>query len=171
MVEHPPVYTLGQAASPDHILGESVIAVVRTDRGGQVTYHGPGQQVAYVLLDLKRRKLGVRSLVCALEQSVIDMLAGGDIEAHRKDRSPGVYVQGRKVAALGLRVRGGCSYHGIAINVSMDLRPFEGIDPCGYRDLEVTQLSDLGLGLSPDEAGTVWLNSFCEQLNYDVVGA
>ena len=142
-VEHPPVFTLGLAGDKRHLLDPGDIEVVETDRGGQVTYHGPGQLVCYVLLDLRRRGLNIRSLVEMLEQAVIDTLEGFGIEAHARRDAPGVYVDGRKIAAIGLRVRRGCSYHGIAFNIAMDLTPYARINPCGYAGLEVTQLSDL----------------------------
>lgn len=142
-VEHPPVFTLGLNADPSHVIAPADIEVVQTDRGGQVTYHGPGQLVCYVLLDLKRRDIGIRRLVQALEAAVIDTVAIYGIEARARRDAPGVYVAGRKLAAIGLRVRRGCSYHGIAVNVNMDLEPFARIHPCGYDDLEVTQLADL----------------------------
>nr|VFJ96736.1 MAG: lipoyl(octanoyl) transferase [Candidatus Kentron sp. H]VFJ97359.1 MAG: lipoyl(octanoyl) transferase [Candidatus Kentron sp. H]VFK02681.1 MAG: lipoyl(octanoyl) transferase [Candidatus Kentron sp. H] len=144
LLEHPPVFTLGQAGRSEHILNSGDIPIVRTDRGGQVTYHGPGQLVAYVLLDLNRRRIGVRRLVEALEQSVIALVAEAGIAASGKKAAPGVYVAGRKLAALGLRIRKGCCYHGLSLNVKMDLKPFAGINPCGYPGLHVTQLHDLG---------------------------
>jgi lipoyl(octanoyl) transferase len=139
-VQHPPVYTLGMHARPEHVLAPGDIPVILSDRGGQVTYHGPGQWVVYPLLDLRRLGLGIRSLVNALEQAVIDLLAGYGIKAHARREAPGVYVAGAKIAALGLRVRRGCCYHGLALNVDMDLAPFAGINPCGYADLAVTQV-------------------------------
>ena len=142
-VEHPPVFTLGTRTDPSHLLAPGDIPIVQTDRGGQVTYHGPGQLVAYVLLDLKRLGLGIRALVQALEQALIDTLAPHGVEAAARPEAPGVYVEGKKVAALGLRVRRHCTYHGMAINVAMDLEPFRRIRPCGFADLEVTQLRDL----------------------------
>ncbi len=151
LLEHPPVFTLGQAARREHVLAPGDIPVVQVDRGGQVTYHGPGQLVAYVLLDLRRRGFGVRRVVRALERSVVDLLAAQGVTAEARPGAPGVYVEGRKVAALGLRVRRGCSYHGLALNVAMDLEPFQRIDPCGYPGLAVTQLSDLGIRWSVAE--------------------
>ena len=142
-VEHPPVFTLGLAANREHLLDPGDIEVVQTDRGGQVTYHGPGQLVCYVLLDLKRRGLDIRRLVEALEGAVVDTLAGHGIEAYAERNAPGVYVDGRKIAAVGLKVRRGCSYHGLAFNIAMDLAPFSRINPCGYAGLEVTQMSEL----------------------------
>lgn len=142
-VEHPPVYTLGLRADRSHLKAPGDIPVVQIDRGGQVTYHGPGQLVAYVMLDLERRTLGPRQLVQALENAVIDTVAGYGIVASARRDAPGVYVAGAKLAAVGLRVKRHCSYHGLAVNVAMDLTPFDGIDPCGYRDLPVTQLATL----------------------------
>ncbi|HEY7672706.1 MAG TPA: lipoyl(octanoyl) transferase LipB [Gammaproteobacteria bacterium] len=141
-VEHPPVFTLGLSGNRAHLLDPGDVPVVQTDRGGQVTFHGPGQLVCYVLIELKRVGLNVRSLVQALESAVIDTARDHAVEAYARRDAPGVYVAGRKLAAVGLRVRRGCSYHGIAINVRMDLEPFTRIDPCGYPGLEVTQLAD-----------------------------
>ena len=151
-LEHPPVFTLGLNAKLEHVLAPGDIPVVPIDRGGQVTYHGPGQLVVYPLIDLKRVGLGVRDLVTALEQAVIDTLGHYGIEAQARADAPGVYVEGRKLAALGLRIRRGSSYHGLAFNVCMDLEPFSRINPCGYRGLEVTQLADLG---GPDDLDAV----------------
>jgi lipoyl(octanoyl) transferase len=142
-VEHPPVFTLGLAGDAAHILDAGDIEVVQTDRGGEVTYHGPGQLVCYAMLDLKRRGLDIRSLVELLESAVIDTVAGYGIEAYPRRDAPGVYVDGRKLAAIGLRVRRGCSYHGLAFNIAMDLTPYTRINPCGFAGLEVTQLADL----------------------------
>lgn len=151
-VEHPPVYTLGVAAKPEHLpRADNGIPLVKTDRGGQITYHGPGQIVIYTLLDLRRRNLGVRALVRRLEQAVIELLEGYRIDANGREDAPGVYVAGAKIAALGLRVRNGCCYHGLSLNVDMDLTPFGAINPCGYPGLEVTQLRDLGVS-DPAEA-------------------
>lgn len=144
LVEHEPVFTLGQAGKWEHVLMPGDIPVVPVDRGGQVTYHGPGQIVAYPLIDLRRLRLGVRDLVCRIEQAIIDTLATWNIVAERKPGAPGVYVGGAKVAALGLRVRRGCTFHGLAFNVNMDLSPFHRINPCGFQGLAVTQVSDLG---------------------------
>lgn len=143
LVEHPPVFTLGLAADRAHLLAPGDVEVVQTDRGGQVTYHGPGQLVAYVLIDLRRRGLDIRRLVEALEGAVIDTVAAYGIEAVPRREAPGVYVDGRKLAAIGLKVRRGCSYHGLAFNIAMDLAPFRQINPCGFEGLEVTQLSAL----------------------------
>ena len=144
-LEHAPVYTLGLSRRREHVLDPGGIAVVESDRGGQVTYHAPGQLIAYVLMDLRRAGMSIKSLVSRLEQSVIDFLGGLDIEGRRRKGAPGVYVDGRKIAALGLRVRRGCTYHGLALNVDLDLSPFAGINPCGYAGLEVTRLADLGI--------------------------
>jgi lipoyl(octanoyl) transferase len=144
LVEHEPVFTLGQAGKPEHVLMPGDIPVIHVDRGGQVTYHGPGQIVAYPLLDLKRLKLGVRAYVERIEQAVIDTLEDWNIAGQRRDGAPGVYVNGAKVAALGIRVRRGCTFHGLAFNIAMDLAPFRRINPCGYQGLEVTAMLDLG---------------------------
>jgi lipoyl(octanoyl) transferase len=144
-VEHPPVFTLGLAARPEHVLDAGAIPVVRIDRGGQVTYHGPGQLVAYALLDLRRAGFGVKELVRRLEQSVIDLLAGYRVEGARQPGMPGVYVGGAKIAAIGLRVSRGCTYHGISLNVDADLAAFSRINPCGYPGLAATRLADLGV--------------------------
>jgi lipoyl(octanoyl) transferase len=146
LLEHPPIYTYGVAGRVEHLPGvDSGIPVVKVDRGGQVTYHGPGQLVAYVLMDLRRRNLTIRGLVRSLEQAVLDLLDDFGVTGGRCEDAPGVYVRGAKVAALGLRIRQGCSYHGLSLNVDMDLAPFRLIDPCGYPDLDVTQLRDLGI--------------------------
>lgn len=150
LLQHPPVYTLGQAGKREHILRASAIPIIGVDRGGQVTYHGPGQVVGYVLLDLKRRGYGVRELVQRLEQALIDLLDGYGIQAARRAKAPGVYVAEHKIAALGLRIKRGMSYHGLALNVDMDLAPFQAINPCGYEGLEVTQLRALGVEESVD---------------------
>ena len=145
LVEHPPVYTLGLNGKPEHVLDPGEVPVVAVDRGGQVTYHGPGQIVAYALLDLRRLGLGPRQLVMALEQAVIDLLAEYGIAAAGRRDAPGVYVNGAKIAALGLRVRRGCCYHGLSLNVAMDLEPFSRINPCGYPGMAVTQLAELAV--------------------------
>lgn len=143
LLEHPPVFTLGQAGKPEHLLYPGDIPVIKTDRGGQVTYHGPGQLMAYLLLDLRRAGLGVRGLVSLLEQAVIDLLAADGISAVARRDAPGVYVDEAKIASIGLRVRRGCSFHGLSLNVAMDLSPFSRINPCGYPGLRITQLSEL----------------------------
>lgn len=149
-LEHPPVFTLGLNGRREHLLAPGAIPVVQVDRGGQVTYHGPGQLVVYPLLDLGRCGLGVRELVCTLERAVIRCVAGYGIEAIGSREAPGVYVDGRKLASIGLRIRRNCCYHGLALNVAMDLEPFQRINPCGFRGLEVTQLADLGAGRPMD---------------------
>ena len=144
VVEHDPVFTLGQAGKDEHVLAPGDIPVLHVDRGGQVTYHGPGQIVVYPLLQLRRLGIGVRDYVCRIEQAIIDTLAEWNIGAERRDGAPGVYVGGAKVAALGIRVRRGCTFHGLAFNVAMDLEPFHRINPCGYQGLQVTSMVDLG---------------------------
>jgi lipoyl(octanoyl) transferase len=150
LLEHPPVFTLGQAGRREHLRNPGDIPVIQVDRGGQVTYHGPGQLVAYLLLDLRRAGLGIKRLVQILEHAVVDLLARRGISADVRPDAPGVYVAGAKIAALGLRVRHGCSYHGLALNVSMDLEPFRRIDPCGYAGLQVARLADLCPGTELD---------------------
>lgn len=145
LLEHPPVYTQGQAGKPEHLIAATDIPVIPIDRGGQITYHGPGQVVAYVLIDLRRRGYGIRELVTRMEQAVIDLLAEQGVTAARQNGAPGVYVDGAKIAALGLRVKHGCTYHGLALNVDMDLGPFAAINPCGYAGMMVTQCRDLGV--------------------------
>lgn len=152
LLEHPPVFTLGMNADRAHLLAPGDIPVVQIDRGGQVTYHGPGQLVVYPLIDLRRAGLGVRDLVGALERSVIAYAGTLGIHAETKLRAPGVYVQGRKLASIGIRVRRGASYHGLALNVSLDLAPFKRINPCGYQGLEMTQLSTLGVVSDVEQA-------------------
>ena len=152
VVQHPPVFTLGKAGKAEHLLNTGDIPVVQVDRGGQVTYHGPGQLVIYVLLDLNRLKLGIRELVTRLENCVISLLSEYDIKAESKKEAPGVYVDGRKIAALGLRVRRGCCFHGLALNVDMNLEPFARINPCGYEGLETTQIAD-----------------FIDDINFDII--
>ena len=150
-LEHPPVFTLGMNAAPEHLLAPGDIPVVQIDRGGQVTYHGPGQLVVYPLIDVRRAGLGVRQLVMSLESAIIDLLASWNITALARRDAPGVYVEGRKVASIGLRIRRGSSYHGLAFNVAMDLEPFQRINPCGYRGLEVIDLRSLGVNASVQE--------------------
>ena len=152
LVQHPPVFTLGLAGRREHVLAPGDIPVVQTDRGGQVTYHGPGQAVVYLLLDLRRGKRGVRELVSRIEGAVIDVLRDYGIEGSRRTGMPGVYVGEAKIAAIGLRIARGCSYHGVALNVDMDLEPFSRIDPCGYPGLAATQLRDQGVRDSIDAA-------------------
>jgi lipoyl(octanoyl) transferase len=165
IVEHPPVYTLGQAGKPEHILRDVGIPLVQIDRGGQVTYHGPGQVVIYLLLDLHRLKIKVRELVTAIEQAVIDLLADYKVTAERREGAPGVYVGDAKVAALGLRIRNGRSYHGVSLNVDMDLSPFAAINPCGYAGLKVIQTKDLNIPLTTHEAGEQLSHHLLQQLD------
>lgn len=148
LTEHPPVFTLGLNASREHVLNPGDIPVIQIDRGGQVTYHGPGQLMIYPLIELRRNRLGVRDLVTALEQSIVDLVAALDITAAARADAPGVYVEGRKLASVGLRVRRGASYHGMALNIDLDLEPFTRINPCGFSDLELTDLKRLGIDTS-----------------------
>jgi len=164
-LEHTPVFTLGRNGKPEHLHDTGDIPVIHADRGGQVTYHGPGQLVVYTLLDINRRQLGVQSLVNTLEQAVINLLSDYSIHAKRRAQAPGVYVDGRKIAALGLRVRKGCSFHGLSLNVDLDLAPFSMINPCGIQGLEVTRMSDLGIELSVDECATLFQQHFEQLLN------
>jgi lipoyl(octanoyl) transferase len=153
LTEHPPIYTHGLACRREHVLRDNGIPLVKVDRGGQVTYHGPGQLVAYTLVDLRRTRLAIRDMVRRLEGAVIEWLATHGVDAHGKVDAPGVYVGGAKIAALGLRVRRHSTYHGLAVNVAMNLAPFNDIDPCGYRGLRVTQLADLGVTRTVAQAG------------------
>ena len=145
LLEHPPVYTQGLAGKPEHLLRATAIPVIKIDRGGQITYHGPGQIVIYLLLDLRRRGLGVKELVQRMEQAVIELLADYGVIAERRDKAPGVYVGNAKIAALGLRIKKGCCYHGLCLNVDMDLTPYLAINPCGYEGLAVTQTRNVGI--------------------------
>ena len=164
-VEHPPVYTLGLASRPEHLPRTSnKIPIVQSDRGGQITYHGPGQAIVYPLLDLRRRGLGVRNLVRKLEFAVIKLLAAHGIEACGNDTAPGVYVGKAKIAALGLRIRNGCCYHGLSLNVDMDMTPFEAINPCGYPGLKLTQTRDLGIADTPTQLGQKLAEFLVEEL-------
>ena len=153
LMQHPPVYTQGQAGKPEHLLRSGGIPVVQIDRGGQITFHGPGQLMAYLLIDLPRRRLKVRELVHIMEQAIIDTLAEYELVAQRQAGAPGVYVDAAKIAALGLRVRNGCSYHGLAINVDMDLTPFSNINPCGFTGLQTTQLAAYAVRADIDGVG------------------
>ena len=150
-LQHPPVYTMGKNAKVEHLLAPGNIPVVNADRGGQVTYHGPGQLVVYTLLDLKRLKIGVRELVTLIEKTLVELLDGYGIDANARSEAPGVYVNNAKIAALGLRIRKGCSFHGLALNVDMDLEPFSRINPCGYEGLEITQLKNFIADIEIDE--------------------
>ncbi|WP_435004370.1 lipoyl(octanoyl) transferase LipB [Xanthomonas arboricola] len=163
VVEHAPVFTLGQAGKPEHVLAPGEIPVLQVDRGGQVTYHGPGQLVVYPLLDLRRLKIGVRDYVCKIEQALIDTLGEWNIVAERREGAPGVYVGGAKIAALGIRVRRGCTFHGLSFNVAMDLEPFHRINPCGYQGLQVTSVLDLGGPSGMDAVKAVLLDQLARQ--------
>jgi len=164
LLEHPPVFTQGQAGKPEHLIAVTGIPVIPIDRGGQITYHGPGQGVVYVLVDLRRRGYGIRELVARMEQAVIDLLAAQGVTAKRLTGAPGVYVDGAKIAALGLRVKHGCTYHGLALNVDMDLSPFAAINPCGYAGMRVTQCRDLGVVGSSQELGRVLIQNLLDTI-------
>lgn len=170
LVEHPPVYTQGLAGKPEHLLNPGNIEVVQIDRGGQITYHGPGQAVIYLLLDIKRANIGIRKLVTMIEQSVIDLLNEYGVEAVARADAPGVYVSGEKIASLGLKVRKGCTYHGVALNVDMDLSPFLGINPCGLIGMHMTQLKDQGISLDTSAALKA-LAGHLEQRWYELLNA
>jgi len=169
LLEHEPVFTQGMNGKPEHILNKTEIPVVEIDRGGQVTYHGPGQLIAYCLFDLKRKKFGIRQMVTALEDAVIDLLSDESIKAVARKDAPGVYVEGAKIAALGLRVKRGCSYHGLSLNVDMDLTPFKDINPCGYENLDVTQLKNLGIKTTLSAAKEKLLVKICQQFSIDQI--
>ena len=164
LLEHEPVYTLGQAGKPEHVLLPGDIPVIRCNRGGQVTYHGPGQIVAYPLVNIRRLGIGVRELVTRIEQALIDTLAHWDVAAGRRAGAPGVYVGDAKIAALGLRVKHGCSLHGLAFNIAMDLAPFHGINPCGYAGLEVTQMVELNPAAGLEQVEPVLVAQLSQQL-------
>ena len=168
--QHPPVFTLGQAGKPEHLLADIGIPLVRIDRGGQITYHGPGQVVVYLMLDLTRRGLKVRELVTRIEQAIIDLLAEHGVAASRLQGAPGVYVDQdgtlAKIGALGLRVRKNCCYHGLSLNVDMNLSPFAAINPCGYAGLAVTQTRDLGIDLTPEQAARALVSHLTRQLEH-----
>ena len=169
LVEHDPVFTQGLAGKAEHLLAPGDIPVVKTDRGGQVTYHGPGQVVAYPLIDIQRRDLGVRCLVDRLEQAVIDLLAGDGVRSERRAGAPGVYVGAAKIASIGLKVRRGRTYHGLAFNVAMDLAPFARINPCGFSGLAMTQYSECVPGKSWDDAAAGLIEALCTRLEYHQV--
>ena len=162
LVEHEPVFTQGQAGKQEHILMPGDIPVVPVDRGGQVTYHGPGQQMLYILIDIKRAKLGVRHLVTALEQCIVKLLADYAIEAYAKADAPGVYIHEKKICSVGLRIRKGCSFHGLALNVNMDLEPFQRINPCGYAGLEMIDCAAVNGPKSLSEAARPLVDHFCQ---------
>jgi len=166
-LQHPPVYTLGKNGKAEHVLNSGDIPVINSDRGGQVTYHGPGQIVVYTLLDLNRLKIGVRQLVTVLEKSVIDLLVDYGVESSARRDAPGVYVNDAKIAALGLRVRKGCSFHGLALNVDMNLEPFSRINPCGYEGLKVTQLKSLVTDIDIENVTGDLQQVLLKNLNYE----
>jgi lipoyl(octanoyl) transferase len=166
IVEHPPVFTQGQAGKPEHLLAVNEIPLVQSDRGGQVTYHGPGQVVIYLLLNLRDTGMGIRGLVTAIEDSIIAMLAEQNIDAASRRDAPGVYVDEAKLAALGLRVKRGFTYHGLSFNLDMDLSPFQQINPCGYQGLAVTQGSELGLSLSFEQVANAILEELCSRIHH-----
>jgi len=169
LVEHPPVFTQGQAGKAEHLLMPGDIPVVQSARGGQVTYHGPGQQVMYVLIDIKRRKIGVRQLVTALEETVITTLAGFGVSARARPDAPGVYVGEQKICSLGLRIRKGCSFHGLALNVAMDLAPFSRINPCGYAGMSMTQLQHFQPDVRLDQVQAPLVTAFARLTGYENV--
>ena len=166
VLQHFPVYTLGLATKPEHILKINHIPIVQTDRGGQITFHAPGQLIFYILIDLSRKGLMIRPLVSALEESVILFLKQLGICAQRKEKAPGIYIQEKKIASLGLKIKKGCSYHGLSLNVDLDLSPFEAINPCGYAGLEMTSLKKEGIALNINEVSQQFLPILLEQLGY-----
>jgi len=168
MVEHPPVFTQGQAGKAEHVLNAGDIPIIQVDRGGQVTYHGPGQIVIYPLIDLKRNKLGIKALVNGIEQALIQTMADYGVEAKRREKAPGVYVENKKIASLGLRVRKGCTFHGLAFNIRMDLEPFTRINPCGFAGLEVTQLSVLNPSVKFEQVQEQLIKHLCKILKFNI---
>lgn len=170
LLQHPPTYTQGQAGRPEHVLNPGDIPVVKIDRGGQVTYHGPGQIVLYLLLDLRRWRLNVRELVTLMEQAVIDLLAEHGVAAHGRRDAPGVYVGDAKIAALGLKIKNGCCYHGLSFNVDMDLTPFDHINPCGYQGLRVTQCIAQGITLGLEELQAELTQNLVHGLQHQLLG-
>ena len=171
LVQHPPVYTLGHNGDPANLLDAGDIPVVRSDRGGQITYHGPGQLVAYALFDLKRLNIGVRGLVSGLENAVINTLASYGIRAEARRDAPGVYVANSKIASLGLRIRHGCSYHGLSLNVDLNLAPFRNINPCGFKNLQVTRLTDLGAPVTVQEVTVPLIGTIMQEFGFDGIQA
>lgn len=165
-VEHPPIFTQGQAGKPEHILNPGEIPIVETDRGGQVTYHGPGQAVIYLLVDIRRKSLGIRPFVCKIERAVIDLLADYKILGETNPQAPGVYVKGAKICSLGLRIRRGSSFHGLSLNVDMDLSPFQRINPCGMSNIKVIQMRDFVDAISLQKVHTGLIQHLCSHLGY-----
>lgn len=170
VLQHPPVFTQGQAGKKEHILNPGNIPIVQSDRGGQVTYHGPGQLIVYVLIDIKRKNIGIRKLVNALEQATIDLLAEYQIQAETRTDAPGVYVEGAKICSLGLRIRKGASYHGLSFNVDMDLEPFSRINPCGFANLKITQLKEFIKPPTFEELENQLILHLCRHLGYNILG-
>jgi len=166
LLQHEPVFTLGQAGKAEHLLAPGDIPVIKSDRGGQVTYHGPGQLIAYLMINLRRRGLGVRRLVTLIEQALIDLLAELGVEAQTRDKAPGVYVKNHKIASLGLRVRNHCTFHGLSLNMAMDLTPFSRINVCGYEGLQVIQLSDLVADVNEALVGELLMTHLKHRLGY-----
>lgn len=169
LVQHPPVFTQGQAGKPEHILDPGNIPVIQTDRGGQVTYHGTGQLIVYCLFNLQALNIGIRCLVNGLENSIIKLLSDYGVQAHRQEKAPGVYVEGKKICSIGLRVRRGFTYHGLALNIDMDLTPFNRINPCGYPNLAMTQLSDLIEISNIDSISNEIISHICKEFEYTVI--
>lgn len=169
LVEHPAVFTQGRAGKAQHLLQQTNIPIINSDRGGQITYHGPGQLIAYLLIDIRRKGVNVRTLVSIIEQSIISLLADHNVTAQAKADAPGVYVNSKKIASLGLKIRRGCSFHGLALNVDMDLAPFLQINPCGYVGLEMTQCKNEGIGLCVNELAPLLINKLNQRLNYSQI--
>jgi lipoyl(octanoyl) transferase len=169
LVEHPAVFTQGRTGKAEHLLLQSDIPVIQSDRGGQITYHGPGQLVAYLLINIRRKEFNIRSLVSIIEQSIISLLADYQVNAYAKPDAPGVYIDGKKIASLGLKIRKGCSFHGLALNVDMDLSPFAHINPCGYPGLQMTQCKNEGIPLSVKELAPLLIEKLNKRLNYSQV--
>jgi lipoyl(octanoyl) transferase len=169
LVEHPAVFTQGRTGKAEHLLLQSDIPVIQSDRGGQITYHGPGQLIAYLLINIRRKTLNIRTLVSIIEESLISLLADYHVNAYAKADAPGVYIKGKKIASLGLKIRKGCSFHGLALNVDMDLSPFAHINPCGYPGLQMTQCKDQGIGLSVNELAPLLIEKLNKRLKYSQV--
>ncbi|MCG6199852.1 lipoyl(octanoyl) transferase LipB [Psychromonas antarctica] len=169
LVEHPAVFTQGSAGKAEHLLHKTDIPVIKSDRGGQITYHAPGQLIVYLLINIRRQDFNVRTLVSIIEHSIIDLLADYQVNAIAKADAPGVYVEGKKIASLGLKIRKGCSFHGLALNVDMDLSPFLQINPCGYAGLEMTQCKNHGIGLSVNELAPLLIEKLNKQLHYSQI--
>lgn len=169
LVQHPKVFTQGQAGKPEHLLSPGEITVVQSDRGGQVTYHAPGQQIVYILVDLKRKKLGIRALISALENSVIATLSKFNLHAQARPDAPGVYIENKKICSLGLRIRRGCSFHGLALNVKMDMEPFSRINPCGYQGMQMIQLSNFVPEIKMEQLSSLLIEHIFHLLDYSAI--